>query len=168
MVMIQMTLPNKPKAELWTELCWVTVHYSIHWIPNKILLFCLFVCKVNITRENICQGWRHCFFSSLSRTHLCFIFFSLQAPRKQVPQTVTGAICCKRGGKRPEGTLGNSLTYKWSQENLFYSLLKNPKSWYRRNAGNPERFIFQVHLWWKKETARSMQNPKTQKEGFRN
>lgn len=61
LLMIQMTLPNKPTAELWTELCWVTVHYSIHWIPNKILLFCLFVCKVNISRENICQGWR-CFF----------------------------------------------------------------------------------------------------------
>jgi len=71
-----------------------------------------------------------------------------------------GAICYKRGGKRPEGTLGNSLTYKFSQENLFYSLLKNRKSWYRRNAGNHDRFIFQVHLWWKKETARSMQNPK--------
>lgn len=25
-----------------------------------------------------------------------------------------GAICYKRGGKRPEGTLGNSLTYKYS------------------------------------------------------
>lgn len=63
-VMTQMTLPNKPMAELRTELCRVTVHYFIHWIPNKILLFCLFVCKVNITKESICQEWRHCFFPS--------------------------------------------------------------------------------------------------------
>lgn len=159
MVTTQMTLPNKPTAELRTELCWVTVHYSIHWIPNKILLFCLFVCKVNITRESICQGWRHCFFLALSKTYLRFIFFSLQATKKagitNNYKGYPGAICCERGDKRPEGTWGSSSTYKCSKENLTYCVLKNPKSWYRRNAGNHGMFIFQVQVWWEKETSRS-------------